>query len=119
VATNRKRILVPSVMGAGGRRLLDARDDVEVVAFPTTISAANFHTLLRSGGEVRGAILGLTVTAVAAQHRHPAPPEREDRLLAAWYRSFNKIDLVFNRDLLEIIDENFDPYLPGAINRRN
>jgi D-3-phosphoglycerate dehydrogenase len=51
---------VPSVMGAGGRRLLDARDDVEVVAFPTTLSAAEFHTLLRSGGEVHGAILGLT-----------------------------------------------------------
>src|SRR5215467_15407812 len=60
VATNRKRVLVPSVMGAGGRRLLDARDDVEVVAFATTISAADFHTLLRSGGEVHGAILGLT-----------------------------------------------------------
>ena len=60
VATNRKRVLVPSVMGAGGRRLLDARDDVEVVAFSTTISAADFHTLLRSGGEVHGAILGLT-----------------------------------------------------------
>jgi hypothetical protein len=38
VVTNRKRVLVPSVMGAGGRRLLDARDEVEVVAFPTTIS---------------------------------------------------------------------------------
>lgn len=60
MATNRKRVLVPSVMGAGGRRLLEARDDVEVVAFPTTISAADFHTLLRSGGEVHGAILGLT-----------------------------------------------------------
>src|SRR6516164_3999549 len=47
-------------MGAGGRRLLDARNDVEVVAFSTTISAADFHTLLRSGGEVHGAILGLT-----------------------------------------------------------
>ena len=47
-------------MGAGGRRLLEARDDVEVVAFSTTISAADFHTLLRSGGEVHGAILGLT-----------------------------------------------------------
>src|ERR1700757_771618 len=47
-------------MGAGGRRLLDARDDVEVVAFPTTFSADDFHTLLGSGGEVHGAILGLT-----------------------------------------------------------
>src|SRR5262249_28679056 len=35
-ATNRKRVLVPSVMGAGGRQLLNARDDIEVVAFPTT-----------------------------------------------------------------------------------
>jgi hypothetical protein len=60
VATNSKRVLVPSAMGAGGRRLLDARDDVEVVAFPTTISAADFHALLQSGGEVHGAILGLT-----------------------------------------------------------
>src|SRR5262249_11053443 len=56
----RKRLLVPGVMGAGGRRLFDARDDVEIVAFPATISAADFHTLLRSGGEVHGAILGLT-----------------------------------------------------------
>ena len=47
-------------MGAGGRRLLEARDGVEVVAFPATLSAAEFHTLLRSGGEVHGAILGLT-----------------------------------------------------------
>ena len=60
MATNRKRLLVPSVMGAGGRRLLNARDDIEIVAFPTTISAVDFHTLLRSGGEVHGAILGLT-----------------------------------------------------------
>jgi D-3-phosphoglycerate dehydrogenase len=60
VASNRKRVVVPSSMGAGGRRLLDARDDVEVVAFPPAISAADFQTLLRSGGEVHGAILGLT-----------------------------------------------------------
>jgi hypothetical protein len=32
-------------MGAGGIRLLDARDNVEVVAFPTTFSATEFHTL--------------------------------------------------------------------------
>jgi D-3-phosphoglycerate dehydrogenase / 2-oxoglutarate reductase len=60
VGTNRKRLLVPNAMGAGGRRLLDTRDDVEVIAFPTTISAADFQALLRSGGEVHGAILGLT-----------------------------------------------------------
>jgi D-3-phosphoglycerate dehydrogenase / 2-oxoglutarate reductase len=60
LATNKKRILVPSIMGSGGRRLLDARDDVEVVPFPTTVSADEFQTLLRSGSEVHGAILGLT-----------------------------------------------------------
>jgi hypothetical protein len=58
VATNRKRILVPSVMGAGGRRLLDARDDVEVVAFPTTISAADFHALLRLAARYMVRFLG-------------------------------------------------------------
>jgi len=47
-------------MGAGGRALLDVRDDVEVVAFPPAISAADFEALLRSGGEIHGAILGLT-----------------------------------------------------------
>jgi D-3-phosphoglycerate dehydrogenase / 2-oxoglutarate reductase len=60
VASNRKRVVVPTSMGAGGRRLLDVRDDVEVVAFPPAISSADFQTLLRSGGEVHGAILGLT-----------------------------------------------------------
>jgi D-3-phosphoglycerate dehydrogenase len=60
VASNKKRVVVPSSMGAGGRRLLDARDDVEVVAFPPAISANDFAALLRSGGEVHGAILGLT-----------------------------------------------------------
>jgi len=60
VATNKKRVVVPTSMGAGGRRLLDARDDVEVVAFPPAISADDFQVLLRSGGEVHGAILGLT-----------------------------------------------------------
>jgi D-3-phosphoglycerate dehydrogenase len=60
VATNRKRLLVPNVMGAGGRKVLDARDDVEVVPFPTTISSSDFHALLQADGEVNGVILGLT-----------------------------------------------------------
>jgi D-3-phosphoglycerate dehydrogenase len=46
-------------MGAGGRRLLDARDDVEVVAFPPAISADDFQALLRTG-DVHATILGLT-----------------------------------------------------------
>ena len=60
MATNRKRILVPNVMGAGGRKVLDARDDVEVMPFPTTISSGDFHALLQAGSEVNAAILGLT-----------------------------------------------------------
>jgi D-3-phosphoglycerate dehydrogenase / 2-oxoglutarate reductase len=47
-------------MGVGGRKVLDARDDVEVMPFPTTISSGDLHALLQAGGEVNGAILGLT-----------------------------------------------------------
>jgi D-3-phosphoglycerate dehydrogenase len=47
-------------MGVGGRKVLDERDDVEVVTFPNTISSSDFHALLQAGGEVNGAILGLT-----------------------------------------------------------
>jgi D-3-phosphoglycerate dehydrogenase / 2-oxoglutarate reductase len=60
VATNRKRLLVPNVMGEGGRKLLIARDDVEVVPFPNTISSSDFHALMQAGGDVNGVILGLT-----------------------------------------------------------
>jgi D-3-phosphoglycerate dehydrogenase len=60
VATNRKRILVASILAAGGWNALKERDDLQVVAFPTTISAEDFLALLRSSGEVNGVILGLT-----------------------------------------------------------
>jgi D-3-phosphoglycerate dehydrogenase len=59
VATNRKRLLIPNVMGEGGRNLLLARDDIEVVPFPTTISSGDFHALL-AASDVHGSILGLT-----------------------------------------------------------
>jgi D-3-phosphoglycerate dehydrogenase len=57
---NRKRLVVPTSMGAGGFELLKTRDDVEVVAFPPMISSPDFNVLLRADGEVNGAILGLT-----------------------------------------------------------
>jgi D-3-phosphoglycerate dehydrogenase len=60
VATNRKRLLVASSMGQGGRKLLDTRDDIEVVVFPATITTADFRALLGASSEVHGAILGLT-----------------------------------------------------------
>jgi D-3-phosphoglycerate dehydrogenase len=60
VASNRKRLLVPTIMGAGGYAVLKTREDVEVVPFPPSIAAPDFNALLRADGEVNGAILGLT-----------------------------------------------------------
>jgi D-3-phosphoglycerate dehydrogenase / 2-oxoglutarate reductase len=57
---NKKRVLVPNMMGAAGWDVLKAREDVEAVTFPTTIAASDFNALLRSNGEVNGVILGLT-----------------------------------------------------------
>ena len=60
MARNKKRVLVPNIMGAAGWDVLKEREDVEPVAFATTISAGDFNALLRSDGEVNGVILGLT-----------------------------------------------------------
>jgi D-3-phosphoglycerate dehydrogenase / 2-oxoglutarate reductase len=60
MARNKKRVLVPNMMGAAGWDVLKAREDVEAVTFPTTIAASDFNALLRSDGEVNGVILGLT-----------------------------------------------------------
>ena len=40
--TNRKRLVVPTLMGAGGFEVLKTRDDVEVVPFAPTISSPDF-----------------------------------------------------------------------------
>ena len=45
--TNRKRLVVPTLMGAGGFEVLKTRDDVEVVPFAPTISSPDFNALLR------------------------------------------------------------------------
>jgi D-3-phosphoglycerate dehydrogenase len=60
MARNKKRVLVPNMMGAAGWDVFKAREDVEAVPFPTTIAASDFNALLRSDGEVNGVILGLT-----------------------------------------------------------
>ncbi len=60
MARNKKRILVPNIMGAVGWDVLEQREDVEPIAFATTISAGDFNALLRSDGDVNGVILGLT-----------------------------------------------------------
>jgi D-3-phosphoglycerate dehydrogenase / 2-oxoglutarate reductase len=58
--SNRKRVVVPTSMGAGGYEVLKTRDDVEVVPFAATISSPDFNALLKADSEVHGAILGLT-----------------------------------------------------------
>src|SRR6516225_2851200 len=58
--TNRKRLVVPISMRAGGFEVLTTRDDVEVIPFPPMISSPDFNALLRADSEVNGAILGLT-----------------------------------------------------------
>jgi len=60
VASNKKRLLYPNILGAGGLEVLKSRDDVESVPFPTNIAAADFNALLRADGQVNGVILGLT-----------------------------------------------------------
>jgi D-3-phosphoglycerate dehydrogenase / 2-oxoglutarate reductase len=57
---NRKRLVVPTSMGAGGFEVLKTRDDVEVVPFAAMITSPDFNALLTADGEVHGAILGLT-----------------------------------------------------------
>jgi len=57
---NRKRLVAPTSMAAGGFEVLKTRGDVEVIPFPPMISSPDFNALLRAGGEVNGAILGLT-----------------------------------------------------------
>ncbi len=37
--TNRKRLVVPTSMGAGGFEVLKTRDDVEIIPFPPTLPA--------------------------------------------------------------------------------
>jgi len=58
LASNKKRVVIPNVIGEGGRKLLLARDDIEVVPFPATIASGDFHALLKSG-DVDAAILGV------------------------------------------------------------
>jgi len=60
VATNKKRILAPTLMGKGGWDVLKQREDIEVVGFQGTIATPDFNALLRADGDVNGVILGLT-----------------------------------------------------------
>jgi D-3-phosphoglycerate dehydrogenase len=47
MVTNRRKVLVPHTMGKQGVDLLRARDDIEAVSYPATISQADLLPLLR------------------------------------------------------------------------
>src|SRR5262249_7228641 len=57
--TNRKRLVVPISMGAGGFEVLKTRDDVEVIPFPPRTSPHDARARRRGDGEATGAFLGL------------------------------------------------------------
>src|ERR1700744_2503773 len=60
MASNKKKIFITQTMAAGGRALLTARDDIELVEFPNLISAADFEALLKAHAPVHGVALGAT-----------------------------------------------------------
>ncbi|MGE5268402.1 MAG: hydroxyacid dehydrogenase [Thiohalocapsa sp.] len=55
-ASNRKKIMVPTTMSRSGWALIEARDDVEGVAFAPTLPKAEFHKVLE---EASGICLGV------------------------------------------------------------
>jgi D-3-phosphoglycerate dehydrogenase len=60
MASNKKKILITQTMAAGGRALLTARDDIELIEFPNLISAPDFEALLKQHAPVQGVALGAT-----------------------------------------------------------
>src|SRR5580704_4986047 len=66
--SNRKRVVGPTSMGAGGYEVLKNRDDVEVIPFAAMIASPEFNALLSADGEVHGAILGLTRFGATEAH---------------------------------------------------
>jgi D-3-phosphoglycerate dehydrogenase len=60
MATNKKKILVTESMSQQGRKLLHARDDIELIEFPNMISQADFNAKLKEHAPVHGVALGGT-----------------------------------------------------------
>lgn len=52
MSTNRKKVLVPHTMGRAGTDILKAREDIDMVVFPGTISQADFRPLLADAAGV-------------------------------------------------------------------
>jgi D-3-phosphoglycerate dehydrogenase len=57
MSVNRKRILLPTVMARPGWEIVEKRDDVEGIAYPSNIKPADFHALL---ADIDGVALALT-----------------------------------------------------------
>lgn len=66
---SKKRVLIPNILGAEGKRMLRERDDIEVVEFPNTIEQGQFQALLESFDAVHGVVLGLTGFGTAELQR--------------------------------------------------
>ena len=60
MTSNRKRVLVPNTLGEGGWKVLNARDDLDLIRFSNPIATPDFHALLRDAPATDGVILGLT-----------------------------------------------------------
>src|SRR5258707_5454787 len=60
MATNKKKILITESFSQNGRALLSKRDDIEMIEFPSMISAVNFETMLKQHAPVHGVALGAT-----------------------------------------------------------
>src|SRR6201987_1924906 len=60
MASNKKKIFITQTMAAGGRALLNARDDIELIEFPNLISAPDFEAILKQHAPVHGVALGAT-----------------------------------------------------------
>jgi D-3-phosphoglycerate dehydrogenase len=60
MTTNKKKIFITETMAACGRALLTERDDIELIEFPTRISAPDFEALLKQHAPVHGVALGAT-----------------------------------------------------------
>jgi len=58
--TNKKRVLATETLAAGGRALLQARSDIEVLTFPNGIGQTDFNALLREHAPVHAVALGPT-----------------------------------------------------------
>lgn len=69
MAPNRKKVLVPSNMGAQGVDILKARDDIDLVVYPHTITHAELHPLL---ADMQGIALSATPFKAAQAEASPA-----------------------------------------------